>query len=90
MEIVITSDTKPRFKIGQEFVPDRKYAVLHTIVDIITSRNDKNEVVGFAYKCNYIDQLGNHKTPYHCEVTVAKGIDKLYGPGTVMRGEYLK
>ena len=39
---------KPRFKIGQKFIPRGK-DVIHTIIDIHTTRNTKDEVVKLRY-----------------------------------------
>ena len=67
---------QPRFTIGTQYVdPRAKHPKLCTIVDILTTRNSKDEVVKIEYVATHEAIPGSTVTDYHVlDITVAKGL----------------
>ena len=65
----------PRFKIGTTFTPQsRKGAGVHTVTDVLTTRNSKGEVVKIRYEATH-EFCGQTLTDTDVlETTIARGL----------------
>lgn len=74
----------PRFKLGTTFTPQgRKGAGIHTVIDILTTRNSKGEVIKLRYVTTH-EFCGQTLTDNDVlETTIARG---LIAEGTVEPG----
>ena len=65
----------PRFKIGTTFTPQsRKGAGVHTVTDVLTTRNSKGEVVKIRYEATH-EFMGQTLTDNDVlETTIARGL----------------
>ena len=66
---------KPRFKVGQQFIPvGRKNKTTYTIKDILTTYNANGEIHSIRYAADY-EFCGQIVTDYNIvETTIVRGL----------------